>query len=195
MSSDDVIDQLAGLERGSRLALIREGRPQARDNAQASFRALFEPSESTGVTRQERAAVAAFVAGLHQDAPAEALYAERLAEHGRELVEAIAAQVRAGATTGPYGGFPQGPLSTEDRAGLRFRISSEASASLGRRLSAGLEHAHLLVFRPRDSSAAALQALLDAGWTSAEIVTLSQLVAFLAFQIRSAAGLRILAAR
>jgi uncharacterized protein YciW len=34
--------------------------------------------------------------------------------------------------------------------------------------------------------------LLDAGWSNAGIVTLSQLVAFLAFQIRAAAGLRTL---
>ena len=39
-----------------------------------------------------------------------------------------------------------------------------------------------------------LQALLDAGWSTPEIVTLSQLVAFLTFQIRVAAGLRTLAA-
>jgi uncharacterized protein YciW len=36
--------------------------------------------------------------------------------------------------------------------------------------------------------------LLDAGWSNGGIVTLSQLVAFLAFQLRAAAGLRILAA-
>ncbi|MCY1551814.1 CMD domain protein [compost metagenome] len=54
-------------------------------------------------------------------------------------------------------------------------------------------HAHLLVFHPRDASPAALQALLDAGWRTTEIVTLSQLVAFLAFQIRVVIGLRALA--
>jgi uncharacterized protein YciW len=56
-----------------------------------------------------------------------------------------------------------------------------------------LEHAHLLVFHPRDANPAALQAMLDAGWSSTGIVILSQLVAFLAFQIRVAAGLRTLA--
>jgi CMD domain protein len=65
---------------------------------------------------------------------------------------------------------------------------------LGRRLTAALEHAHLLVFHPRDASAAALQKLLDAGWSTTDIVTLSQLVSFLAFQIRVVAGLRTLAA-
>jgi uncharacterized protein YciW len=65
---------------------------------------------------------------------------------------------------------------------------------LGGRLSAALAHAHLLVFHPRDASPAALQALLDAGWTSTEIVTLSQLVPFLAFQIRVVIGLKALGA-
>jgi uncharacterized protein YciW len=56
-----------------------------------------------------------------------------------------------------------------------------------------LDHAHQLVFHPRDANSAALQLLLDAGWSNAGIVTLSQLVAFLAFQIRAVAGLRTLA--
>jgi uncharacterized protein YciW len=36
--------------------------------------------------------------------------------------------------------------------------------------------------------------LLDAGWTTSGIVTLSQLVAFLAFQIRVVTGLKALTA-
>jgi uncharacterized protein YciW len=57
-----------------------------------------------------------------------------------------------------------------------------------------LEHAHLLVFHPRDADPAALQALLDGGWSTTDIVTLSQLVAFLTFQLRVIAGLRALVA-
>jgi uncharacterized protein YciW len=38
-----------------------------------------------------------------------------------------------------------------------------------------------------------LQALLDAGWSPTDIVTLSQLVAFLAFQVRLVTGLQVLA--
>jgi len=72
--------------------------------------------------------------------------------------------------------------------GSRRRI-----ASLGPRLAAPLEHAHLLVFRPRDASPAALQALIDAGWSTSGIVTLSQLVAFLSYQIRVVTGLSALA--
>ena len=65
---------------------------------------------------------------------------------------------------------------------------------LGRRLAAAFDHTHLLVFHPRDAAPTALQALLDAGWSTTGIVTLSQIVAFLSFQIRVVAGLRALAA-
>ena len=52
----------------------------------------------------------------------------------------------------------------------------------------------MLVLHPRDATPVHLQALLDAGWTTADVVTLSQLVAFLSYQVRVAAGLRTLAA-
>ena len=39
-----------------------------------------------------------------------------------------------------------------------------------------------------------MQALLEAGWSSTAIVTLSQLVAFLSFQVRVVAGLQTLGA-
>jgi len=52
---------------------------------------------------------------------------------------------------------------------------------------------HLLVFHPRDAAASALQALLDAGWSTTDMVTLSQIAGFLSFQIRVVAGLRALA--
>jgi uncharacterized protein YciW len=54
---------------------------------------------------------------------------------------------------------------------------------------------HLLVFHPRDAAPRALQALLDADWSTTDIVTLSQIVAFLSFQIRVVTGLRTLAGR
>lgn len=50
------------------------------------------------------------------------------------------------------------------------------------------------MFRPREASPEALQKLLDAGWSTTAIVTLSQIVAFLAFQIRVVTGLTALAA-
>ena len=191
----DVIDTLAGLEPGSALDAVRNRRLQARAQAEASFRALFEPDDFGGVSATERFAVAVFVTGLHGNAESAAFYAERLAttQAAPELPAAIDAAIAVAAARGPYGRYPAGPLSREDTPGPSYRIGPETRRILGARLAAAFDHAHLLVFHPRDAAPATLEALLDAGWSTTEIVTLSQIIAFLSFQIRVAAGLRVLA--
>lgn len=192
--TDDVIDHLAGIQPGSRFAALRDQRLQARENAQKSYLALFEPEVPGDVTSLERYAIATFVAGLHRQPRVSDFYAAALQKLGRpEIVDAIQAEIVRGSTEGPYGHYPSGPLSGEDREGLNYQVSTEHREILGSRLVAGLQHAHLLVFHPRDASSAALQTLLDAGWSTTDIVTLSQLVSFLSFQIRVVAGLRALA--
>lgn len=193
MTAPDVIDILAGIAPGSRLDRIRAGRLQARQNAQNSHAALFEPATPGDLGLGERFAVAAFVAGLHGQPAARDFYATELARHAdAATTAAVAAEVAAGLTGGPYGAYPAGPLSREDAAGPLHRVVPERRAVLGERLSAALDHAHLLVFHPRDASPAALQRLLDAGLSTDAIVTLSQIVAFLSFQIRVVAGLAVL---
>jgi CMD domain protein len=193
----DVIDALVGITPGSGLDAIRARRPEARAHAQATYRALFAPGVPGGVTEVERFALGAFVAGLHRDAAIGAFYTERLAGAGAPaaLREAVAAAIAEATTHGPYGRYPAGPLSREDASGPTYRVSAATRRALGGRLTAAFEHVHLLVFHPRDASSAALQALLDAGWTTTDVVTLSQIVAFLSFQIRVVAGLRALAGR
>lgn len=191
----DIIDQLVGIEPGTPLHDMRSQRAQARENAQKSYLALFEPEVPGDVTALERYAVATFVAGLHRQPAAAEFYAAGLKRLGRPAVsEAVAAEISRGAAHGPYGRYPEGPLSVEDVEGPDYRVALENGTVLGTRLTAALEHAHLLVFHPRDASRAALQRLLDAGWSTTDIVTLSQLVSFLAFQIRVIVGLRALAA-
>ncbi|NVM93073.1 CMD domain protein [Variovorax sp. SG517] len=195
----DVIDRLAGIEPGSHLDRIRSQREQARIHAQQSYLALFAPTPPLfgNFEIADRFAVAAFVAGLHGQADVARFYADALPGQGARagVAEAIGAETKRGNAQGPYGRYPAGPLSAEDADGAPYTVSDAQRAVFGERLSAGLEHAHLLVFHPRDASAAALQSLLDAGWSSTEVVTLSQLVAFLAFQIRVVSGLRALAQR
>lgn len=189
-AAPDVIDRLVG----TRLETVRAQRPQARDNAQLSYLALFHPAEPGEMTPAERHAVAVFVAGLHRAPDIAAFYGEGLAAAGgADFSRPIAEEVARGATTGPYGRFPAGPLSTEDQPGPTYAVASDAATRLGPRLTAALAHAHKLVFHPRDAAPGDLHALLDAGWTTTGIVTLSQLVAFLSFQIRVVAGLRALA--
>jgi CMD domain protein len=188
----DIIDLLAGIEPGSSLDGIRARRLQARENAQKSYVALFEPADSRDFAVADRHAVAAFVAGVHGEPAAAGFYLAKLGQSA--VVEALKAEIERAKTKGPYGAFPVGPLSAEDKVGLIYRVGDENRRVLGARLSAAFEHAHLLVFRPRDATAAALQSLLEAGWSNAAIVTLSQLVAFAAFQVRAVAGLRTLGA-
>lgn len=191
----DVIDQLAAIAPGSQLDAIRARRQAAREHAQKSYLALFEPADFATVPARERLAVAAFVAGLHAEPATRAFYSAKLvAVADAPTVAAVDAEIARGSTQGPYGAYPAGPLSSEDRAGLVYRAGDDGRRALGARLTAAFEHVHLLVFRPRDADPAALQALLNAGWSTNDIVTLSQLVAFLSFQIRAVGGLRALAA-
>ncbi|MDQ0035973.1 CMD domain protein [Variovorax boronicumulans] len=198
-SVPDVIDRLAGIAPGSHLDQIRAQREQARTNAQQSYLSLFVPTPPVfgNFEIADRFAVAAFVAALHGQPDVARFYADALAGQGARagVAEAIAAEAQRGAAEGPYGRYPAGPLSAEDVPGPSYAVDAAQRPVLGERLSAGLAHAHLLVFHPRDASPAALQSLLDAGWSSTEVVTLSQLVAFLAFQIRVVIGLRALAQR
>ena len=193
----DVIDVLVGIKPGSPLDLIRARRPQARAHAQATYRALFAPAEPGAVTAPERFAVGGFVAGLHGASAIAAYYATRLGESGAStaLTGAVDAAIAEARTSGPYGRYPAGPLSREDTAGLSYRVGAATRQALGPRLAAAFEHVHMLVFHPRDAAPASLQTLLDAGWSTTDIVTLSQIVAFLSFQIRVVTGLRTLDGR
>ncbi len=188
MSHPDVIDLLVGIAPGSHLDRLRAQRVQARDNAQASYLALFHPAEPVDISLLERYAVAVFVAGLHRQPAVTAFYRAGLAAQP-SLRLMLDAEIARGATAGPYGHYPAGPLSAEDKDGPTFT----AITDVGPRLAAALGHSHMLVFHPRDASADALRKLEAAAWSATGIVTLSQLVAFLSFQIRVIIGLRALA--
>jgi len=187
---------MVGVRPGSALDAVRARRPQARIHAQASYRALFAPETLGDVDAAERFAVAVFVAGLHGATAMAGFYASGLAAGGApaSLQGAIDAAIAEAKGQGPYGSYPAGPLSRENAAGPIYRAGVASRGALGPRLAAAFEHVHMLVFHPRDADPPALQALLDSGWSTDGIVTLSQLVAFLSFQIRLVTGLRVLAA-
>jgi CMD domain protein len=193
----DVIDTLAGIEPGSPLDAIRNQRLQARQHAQASYDSLFKPRSEADASRLERIAIACFVAGLHGRPEVETFYGTALAEAGAPAAwkGALATAVTAARGQGPYGHYPKGPLSAEDKPGPVFKLGASELGVLGPRLAAALEHTHMLVLHPRDAAPSYLQALIDAGWSTTGIVVISQLVAFLSYQIRVVAGLRVLKAR
>ena len=187
----DVIDQLVGIRPGDALDSLRDQRPNARANAQASFDALLRSGDLSQVAQRERLAVAYWTVALSKS-PTASYYRDLLAAEDAGLLAALEAALPDALTDGPYGDYPEGPLTVENVDGAHWRSSAELAAAAGPRLAAALAHTHLLVYRPRDASADALQELLDAGWSTTGIVTLSQLVAFLSFQLRVVAGLTVL---
>jgi len=193
-SRADIIDLLAGIAPGDALDAVRAQRPQARENAQRSFAALFEPAHPGTFPLAERYAIATFVARLHGFDDAARFYRDLLEDEDAALVDPVEGAARGGAATGPYGAYREPGLQRESLSGLRWDPDAALAAALGERLAAALAHAHLLVFRPREARADALRVLAGAGWDADDIVSLSQLVAFLSFQLRTAWGLRVLAA-
>lgn len=69
------------------------------------------------------------------------------------------------------------------------RLSDEP---VSERFSALLDHAERVSFQPVQASPAGIQALSAAGFNEEEIVTLSQIIGFVAFQSRLLRGLRLL---
>ena len=186
----DVIDVLAGIIPGSALDATRARRPETRAHVQASHDALFGAG-TEAFALAERLAVATYVAGLNQQQQTHAHYAGLLADADAPLAAAVSGHLEASAEEGPYGNYPAaGPLAGESHDGPRYRVDDPA---LGTRLSAALEHSHLLVFRPREAGREDLGRLLRSGWDADGIVSLSQLVSFLSFQVRVVTGLRLLA--
>ena len=190
----DVIDELVDVTEGGRLDALRRRRPVTREQLQASSDALFVPLEDSQISIAERLLVAAFATRLtNPDATADR-YAGLARTADAPRAEIVLAEAAAVAAPGPFGVYTEAGLRAESVEGRRYRPSGEVADALGERLAAALAHTQLLVSRPREAGADALDRLLDAGWSTDGIVTLSQLVAFLAFQQRVAAGLRVLAA-
>jgi CMD domain protein len=189
----DIIDTLSGITAGSRLDELRSHRLEAREQAQATYDALFSPVDDSAMSQVERRAVAAFVAALFDVPSAEQHYARLLTATDPALAGAVAEAVELGRGAGPYGSF-HGELAPESTPGPELVLLPHLADALGERLTVALQHTHMLVLHPRDSARERLEPLVAAGWTADGIVTLSQLVSFLAFQVRVVAGLTVLVA-
>lgn len=143
--SADIINEFA--EISPEIQELRLLRPDAVSQAQASFAALLE-TDST-LTRAERYAIAAAVAGIHQQPQAQALYSEFAEDE---------------------------PVAPEHQE----------------RVQAAIEVAELLTLEPKAASRTVLGHLTP--WYSKDdIVSIYQLLSFLAFQLRVVHGLRVLA--
>lgn len=189
----DIVDQIAGVTPG--LDALRRRRPVTREQLQASFDALFRPVSEEHASQAERELIAAFATRLAGSSDATGtFYADRALAADARRAAVVLAEASDAAVEGPFGTYAERGLQDESTEGERYVPSDAAAEALGDRLSAALAHTHLLMFRPREASAADISRLLDAGWSADGIITLSQLVSFLAFQQRVITGLRVLAA-
>ncbi|OFS20595.1 alkylhydroperoxidase domain protein [Corynebacterium sp. HMSC04H06] len=169
----DIIDELA--QTSAAVSQLRSARPAARENAQLSFAALLEPAEAGEFSQAERYAVAAFVAGITQAGRPAEFYLDLLGDEDEELLAPVKEAIVAGQHRGPYAG---GGHSTFE--------------ALGEHLGAAFDFAHLLVFHPKDAEPAAIGHLDASGWGPTGMVSLAQLISFLAFQLRVVRGIAVL---
>lgn len=186
-TKQDIIDVLVGADLPQ-----RQRRPISREQIQKSWEALFEPLDAGSFSLQDRYALALFISLLHQNTNAIQFYRNGLAKLSPHLVSVIEQLGDEAATSGPYGTYPDGPLTVENKEGKIWQPNLESAKILGNALSVALTHTHMLVFHPRDAKKSDVEALALAGWNVNDIVSLSQLVSFLTFQIRLVVGLQTL---
>lgn len=165
--ADDLVDRVAGLVAGTPTHTLRHQRDKVAAATQGSYDALFDPALE-GLSLAERLLVALYACRL-TPAPA-------LAAHYRTQLDATDA----------------------DRAQVAAVDSASAEAIdhaiADPRLCAILAYTRTLIERPIAGDEAALQTLPAVGLSTPAVVALSQLIAFLSYQVRLVAGLQALEA-
>ena len=162
-ASPDILNQLACMGLGQSLVELRTQRADVARFAQGSYDALLNPPDPAGVSLVERGLIALHVALISHSAPLVAHYRQRLVEHGAPA-ESIGAVEQ----------FPKGNALTP-------------------RLASILQHATMLINEPHTATPEHLAQLQMHGVSGHDLVTISQLIAFLSFQVRVLAGLQLLA--
>jgi CMD domain protein len=162
--SPDVLDELLGLAPGTHLHQVRHARDKVLAATQGSHEQFFDPQLADNLSLIERFAVAYFASRLTPN--------QLLADYYLEQLQALNVD-----------------------ASLVAAIDSGALEALDNvRLKAILGFARTLIERPVEGDQQALHVLQQAGLSTAEIVVLGQLIAYLSYQVRLAAGLAALSA-
>ncbi len=156
MATENTTLLTAGVQPGSRVAEIVEGRADIMVLTQATQEAVLNPREAGGITPAERTALACRMARLSGEEPLAAHYEKLMPQAGGRVAEP---SFKGGGDT---------------------------------RLAALIRHVDLVTQSPKDATRDDIAALRDAGITEADIVRLAELIAFINYQIRVTAGLRLL---
>jgi uncharacterized protein YciW len=163
-TAPDVLNAILGVSGDDPIVALRQQKPTLVSELQDYYLALFEPTEASA-----RALPLALRAQV----------AVRVASHtGSSAVIDWYRQV------GREAGVSDADLDRVADPGSPI----EDDGVLG----AAIRHADLLTLRPADATADDLQVLMDAGLAPAGIVSLSQVIAFVNYQLRLVAALRAL---
>lgn len=162
LTKPDILNTLAGIGDQSAIAQLRASRSETIGFAQASYLALLEPDDPGEVSRVEREAIGLRVATLERSQVVADFHTGRLVALGQD--EAFIAAITD---------FPEGFTGSE-------------------RLAAILRHIDLLTTTSRSGSEAAIASLRAAGLDAKQIVTISQLIAYLSYEIRMIATINAL---
>jgi uncharacterized protein YciW len=163
----DTIDAILGVEPGSAIAALRAEKPELARQDQAYYLAIFDPTPASAaeLSLRDRALVGVRVASHTGSAAVADWYAAIAAEQG---------------------------ASANEIEQVRDLTNTWSTPS---QLGAALRHTDLLTTAPSTATAQDLQNLKDAGLTPAGILSLSQTIAFVSYQLRLIAGLRALGGR
>lgn len=158
----DQIDVFSGLDAGSELYRIRRERPDFVNGAELCRQSVLSPKQDFGLGDGLRAALAARMARLIGLEDLAGAYDRVLDGHGRTDLL------------------------------IAIAIVAQPAADAGSFIHAIVRHADRVTTSPRESSRADVEALARAGLDNAQIVALSQLIAFVNFEARVIVGLKAL---
>ncbi len=158
----DVVYSILGVGEGSKIADLRNTKPQQIDELQAYYHAIFTP---------------------------EAVSAEAFSVANRALVAVrVASHTRSAAVADWYANLAAAEgVDAETIARVRNLDDAWDDASV---LGAAIRRADKVTTHPVDTRAEDLQWLKDAGLTPAGILSLSQTIAYVSYQLRFIAALR-----
>jgi CMD domain protein len=161
-TTTDVVYQILGASEDGKVAQLRNVKPNQTIELQNYYDALFQPTEASNAAfpLTERYLVAIRVASFTNSTAVRDWYADLAAKSGVSP-EAIA---RASDVSIPWTGDSS--------------------------LAAAIRHTDLLVSRTSDARRDDIEALKAAGFSPAGILSLSQVIAFVSYQLRLIAGLR-----
>ena len=161
----DLISRISGAGAHPALAAVLAARADLVAASEANRRAILSPRDPGGLPRPERLAFAARMAAMNADA-------------------ALAAAYRAELDAEP------------DATDALRRLADPADAAPPGtpRLAAMRRHVDLVTRIPRTATRDDVAALRAAGIAEADIVRLAQLIAFVSYQLRVLAGLRLIGA-